>query len=189
MAIEDKKNDAEKIRKLVEFKTILEKKIQEETLNLEGLRTLLEFANSLLLERGFQKAKFSTVKDDKEQALPTGSETVLPLKSLTGELLANLHVSQNSIKMIPAKDKTFNVKIPPFQQFLIERVLDKMQEKDSKASRRGEIAADKIFSYELFLEGDNLREIIVKNITADRLRELKSSIHWTLEKMYEKTKK
>ena len=45
MAIEDKKNDAEKIRKLVEFKTILEKKIQEETLNLEGLRTLLEFAN------------------------------------------------------------------------------------------------------------------------------------------------
>ena len=93
------------------------------------------------------------------------------------------------MKITPAKDKMFNVKTPPFQQFLIERVLNKMQEKDSKASQKGEIEADKTLSYELLLEGDILQEIIVKNITAERLRELKSSVHWTLEKMYEKTKK
>ncbi|UCH31926.1 MAG: hypothetical protein JSV05_00545 [Candidatus Bathyarchaeota archaeon] len=188
MSIEEKKDSAEKIKRLAEFKAILEKKIQAETLNLEGLKTLLEFVDSMLLERGFQRAKFSKVRNKKERAASTTSRAVFPLKSLSGELLANLHVSQNSMKITPAKDKMFNVKTPPFQQFLIERVLSKMQEKDSKASQKGEMEADKTLSYELSLEGDILQEIIVKNITAERLRELKSSVHWTLEKMYEKTK-
>jgi hypothetical protein len=33
-----------------------------------------------------------------------------------------------------------------------------------------------------------LREIVIRNVDEERLRELKSSIRWTLEKMYEKTR-
>ena len=87
-----------------------------------------------------------------------------------------------------AEDKNFNINTPPFTQFLVERVLAKMQEKDSELARTGQLTTDKIFSYNIVQEGDIIHEIVIKNSDANRLRELKSSIRWTLEKMYEKTK-
>jgi hypothetical protein len=52
--------------------------------------------------------------------------------------------------------------------------------------RTGQLGLDKIFSYNIVQEGDVIREIMIKNVDSNRLRELKSSIRWTLEKMYEK---
>jgi hypothetical protein len=70
----------------------------------------------------------------------------------------------------------------------VERVFAKMQEKDNELSRTGQLTPDKVFSYNIVREGDVIREIVVENVDQDRLRELKSSIRWTLEKMYEKMK-
>ena len=191
MAREENNSENEKMRKLAEFKTALEKKIEEAESNLEDLKILLEFVNTTLLERGFKRAKIAKLKPAKTSALPPVMEyeTVVPLKAVTGDLLANLDISQDSMRLTFAEDKTFNVKTPPFQQFLVERVLNKMREKDSEAASKGEMDSNRILSYELISDGDVIREIVIKNVTADRLRELKSSIHWTLEKMYEKMKK
>jgi len=71
---------------------------------------------------------------------------------------------------------------------LIERVFMKMQEKDREAARQGVITPDKIFSYSIVKEGDVIREIIIRNVNEERIRDLKSSIRWTLEKMFEKLK-
>jgi hypothetical protein len=65
-------------------------------------------------------------------------------------------------------------------------VFAKMQEKDKELVRLGQLAFDKMFSYNIVLEGDLIREIIIKNTDDERLKELKSSIRWTFEKMYEK---
>jgi hypothetical protein len=65
-------------------------------------------------------------------------------------------------------------------------VLAKMQDKDHQAVVSGELEPDKMFSFKILQDGDLLKEIQVENISEDRLRELKSSIRWTLEKMYEK---
>jgi hypothetical protein len=89
---------------------------------------------------------------------------------------------------VPAEDKNFNVNTPPFTPFLVERVLAKMQEKDSELAKTGQLAPEEIFSYNIVREGDVIREITIKNFDENRLRELKSSIRWTLEKMYEKMK-
>jgi hypothetical protein len=70
----------------------------------------------------------------------------------------------------------------------VERVLAKMQEKDNELVRTGQLTADKMFAYNIVREGDLLREIVIRNVDEERLRELKSSIRWTLEKMYEKTR-
>ncbi len=184
----EKEGDAERIRKLAEFKEALEKKIADVEIELERLKILLEFVDKTLLERGFKRAEAAKPRPV-DAALPAVMEykTVVPLKTINGELLANLYISQDSMRVSVAGDKTFNVKMPPFQQFLVERVFNRMQEKDKEAASKGEIDSEKMFSYELILEGDVLREIVVKNLSPDRLRELKSSIHWTFEKMYEKT--
>ena len=63
-----------------------------------------------------------------------------------------------------------------------------MQEKDNELVRMGELTPDKMFAYNIVREGDLIREIVIRNVDEERLKELKSSIRWTLEKMYEKMK-
>jgi di/tripeptidase len=63
-----------------------------------------------------------------------------------------------------------------------------MQERDSELVRAGQLEPDLVFSYNIVREGDAINEIVIRNFDDDRLRELKSSIRWTFEKMYEKMK-
>jgi hypothetical protein len=189
--VRGEKSNSEKMRRLAGFKEVLERKIADAESEIESLRTLLEFVNKTLLEKGFKRAEIAKPSLAEESVLPPAIEyeTVVPFKAVTGELLANLYLSQDCMRVTIAQDKTFSVNTPPFQQFLTERVLSKMQEKDREAASRGEITLEKVFSYELILDGESLREIAIENLTPDRMRELRSTIHWTLEKMYEKMQK
>jgi len=193
--------EAEKIKKIVAFKKKLEKKVEGLESELNEQRLMLEAVDSILLEKGFKRAEIaktpvtaevSPVKEEALVELPpqlsSEFENVIPLKTVTGEPLATLYIEQDSLRIVLAEDKDFNINTPPFTQFLVERVLAKMQEKDSELARSGQLTADKIFSYNIVQEGDTIHEMVIKNFDANRLRELKSSIRWTLEKMYEKTK-
>jgi hypothetical protein len=192
--------DAEKIKKFIAFKKKLEKRVEDLESELKELQAMLETVNSILLEKGFKRAEIAKPPAEAEMLPPkeevtvehpppqVGYESVTELRTVTGELLANLYVSENSLRVVPAEDKNFNVNTPPFTPFLVERVLAKMQEKDSELAKTGQVTPDKIFSYNIVREGDVIREITIKNFDENRLRELKSSIRWTLEKMYEKMK-
>jgi hypothetical protein len=195
--------DAERMRRLVEFKEKLEKRIGKLEAELKDLQGTLETVNSILLEKGFKRA--DTIKEPplRKTALSTEeiaiepeasahepdiSENVIPLKTATGELLAVLYLTENSLRALPAADKNFDINTPPFTHFLLERVLMKMQERDNELVRTGQLSPDRALSYSIVREGDLIREIFVKNVDSERARELKSSIRWTLEKMHEKTK-
>lgn len=185
----------EKIKKIAELRTLLEERVTRMKKELEQWQTLLDFVNATLLKEGFKKAEIVKPPAPEEAAppeVPTAQPPVLeyekaiPLNTVTGDLLANLYVSEDSIRVVLAEDKKFDINTPPFRTFLLERVLAKMQEKDREASSAGEIPPDKILTYNIAREGDILREITVRNINHERSRELKSTIKWTLEKMYEK---
>lgn len=193
--------EAEKIKKFIAFKKKLEKKVEGLECELNEQRLMLEAVNSILLEKGFKRAEIaktpvtaevSPVKEEAMVELPPQPsekfEGVIPLKTVTGEPLATFYIDQDSLRIVLAEDKNFNINTPPFTQFLVERVLAKMQEKDNELVRSGQLTTDKIFSYNIVQEGDTIHEMVIKNFDANRLRELKSSIRWTLEKMYEKTK-
>lgn len=96
--------------------------------------------------------------------------------------------TENSLRVVRASDKNFDINTPPFTHFLGERVLLKMQGRDNELARAGHIVPDKIFCYEIKREGNVISEINIRNIDSDRLKELKSSIRWTFEKMHEKMK-
>jgi hypothetical protein len=194
--------ESEKVKRLVEFKEKLAEKVIELESELKDLQAMAETLDSILLEKGFRRVempkepiaakplpqKTETPIEPEPSILepPPASENVIPLKTGAGELLAILHITENSLRVLPAGDKSFNVNTPPFTQFLVERVLAKMQERDSEMARAGQLTTDRIFSYNIVREGDIIQEIAVRNVDADRLRELKSSVRWTLEKMYEK---
>jgi hypothetical protein len=200
--------DSEKLKTLVNFKQKLEKRIEELNAELEESQGLLEAVNSVLLEKGFKRGDIKEVKEMKEApkeeepptvhvtleekppepSPPAEPESVIPLKTMDDEPLAIIYVDKEALHVLPDERKQFSVSTPPFQPFLVERVLAKMQEKDNELVRRGELTADKMFAYNIVSEGDLIREIVIRNVDEERLKELRSSIRWTLEKMYEKTK-
>ncbi len=171
---------------------------------LKETQAALDVVNSILLEKGFKRGDIKKVTVMPEATAPPTQaaataeekpvqrtaepESVIPLKTVNDESLAIIYVEKQTLHILPDESKHFSVNTPPFNNFLVERVLAKMQEKDNELVRMGQLTPDKMFAYNITREGDSLREIVVKNVDEERLRELKSSIRWTLEKMYEKMK-
>ena len=195
--------EAEEVKRLLAFKKRLEKRVDKLESELKELKSILETVNSVLLAKGFKRAEIvkapaptspAEVVPAKEKMVtqPPASmpefKEVSSLKTASGESLAKLYVGDGFLKIVLAEDKNFNVNTPPFNQFLVERVLAKMQQKDSELAKAGKLKPEEIFSYNIVRHGDIVREIHIKNFDAERLRELKSSVKWTLEKMYEKMK-
>jgi hypothetical protein len=187
--------EEEKIRKIADLRELLEERAKNMETELEGLRALLDFINTLLLEKSFKKvneiAKPATreVPEAPPPAEPPTEEAkVVPLKTAAGELLANLYAEDGSMRIVPAEDKKFNVNTPPFSAFLVERVLVRMQDSDKEAVQRGEIMPDQAFSFNVEKDGDTIHSITIRNAAPTRERELRSAIRWTLEKMHEKVK-
>ena len=197
-------DNAERMKRLVAFKKKLETRIEGLNAELTDLEATLNIVDSILLEKGFKRPEISvkstmpatTAEQEEsirsEDVLQTETEApnVTVLKSDTGEALADLYVGDDgSLHVMLAKDKNFDVNTPPFNQFLIQRVLLKMQERDSELVRSGQLTPDRILCFDIMREGDSVRGLVIRNFDSDRLRELKSSIRWTLEKMFEKMKR
>ncbi|MEM1540310.1 MAG: hypothetical protein QXJ07_02880 [Candidatus Bathyarchaeia archaeon] len=195
--------EAEEVKRLLAFKKRLENRVEKLESELKELKSILEAVNSVLLAKGFKRAEIAKALAPTPPvvAMPTEDEMVIqpplqmpefkevvPLKTATGEMLATLYVGEGFLKVVLAEDKKFSVNVPPFNQFLVERVLAKMQQKDGELAKAGKLKPEEIFSYNIIKDGDIIREIYIKNFDAERLKELKSSVKWTLEKMYEKMK-
>lgn len=193
--------DSERMKALVAFKKKLEKNLEELEVEKTEITAMLEAVNMILLEKGFKRGDIKeTIQQPKE--LPTVAiakekepvplsqeqENVIPLKTLNEEPLAIIYVERDSLHVLPDESKSFSVNTPPFTHFFVDRILVRMQEKDSELVRMGQLLPDKMFSYNIVREGDLIREIIIKNADEERLKELKSSLRWTFEKMYEKMK-
>ncbi|HDQ05215.1 MAG TPA: hypothetical protein ENN36_00640 [Candidatus Bathyarchaeota archaeon] len=186
--------EKEKIMKIAKLRAILEKRVETMETELDGLKTLLSLIDATLLKDGFKRAEISKpVEAAPKQPTPPPSVTPqqkrgVPLKTVTGDLLAQFYIEKDSVQITLAEDKDFDINTPPFKSFFVERVLAKMTEKDKEDAGKGKMDPEKILSYSIKQDGDTLREITIRNLRRDRSRELKSSLRWTLEKMYEKMK-
>lgn len=197
MTTSEGETSKEEIKKLVEAKARIERRIQGFEKELEHLKSILKVLDSAISEKSFMRIETSTrpatVTAAPKIPLTPPSKVygqVVPLKTATGTLLANMHIEENEIRVAPDEAIKFNVNTPPFQQFLVSKILEQMQIRDKEASKAGAIEPDKAFSYTILKDGDVLKEIIIKNYRdPKRLQEIKASLRWTFDKMYEKTQK
>jgi len=183
--------EKDKIKKVAELRAILEKRVEEMETELEGMKALLGAIDTILIKNGFKRAEvpkqaITAPKPEAATPAPAPQKKGIQLKTVTGELLAEIFTDKDSMQIVLAEDKDFDVNIPPFNSFFVERVLAKMQEKDREEAGKGRLDPDKMLSYDIKRDGNIIREITVNNLRRERFRELKSSIRWTLEKMFEK---
>ena len=203
------------MKSLIAFKKRMEEQLEKLTAESKEVQAALDTVNAILLEKGFRRGDIKEISEapvPKEVVLPKQEpeppkvvvhsseaskpvaphmpeqETVIPLKTMADEPLALIIFDKQGMHVMPDESKNFSVNTPPFTNFLVEKVFAKMEEKDSELVRTKQLPADKMFSYNIFREGDLIKEIMIRNVDEERLKELKSSIRWTFEKMYEKMK-
>lgn len=161
---------------LEDLKNYLERRISQVKEELEVLEFLLSLVESGVIVKGLE----STIKEG-----PKPGEEVIPIKATDGFHVADMYVSESEVRVIPRVQLSINM--PPFRKFLIEKVLEKMKAKDLELVRKGVLSPDLILEYSFEAEGDVLKEIVIKNIRdAKRKTEVRSTLRWTLEKMYER---
>lgn len=178
--------DEEIVKELIELRSYLEKRIQSLEEEAEKLKALFKIVDEVIVTRSFRMAESIPVAQPKPST-PTEKKEGIPLKTASGVLLAEMYTNDSEISIVPAEGLALTVDTPPFQAFLISRILDPMQARDSEAVQRGEITSDKTLSYEVITDGDAIKEIKVKNYGDERrLREIRTASRWTFEKMYEK---
>lgn len=193
------------MKSMIAFKKRLEEQLEKLNAETKEVQATLDTVNTILLEKGFKRGDIKEAPEapaPKEVILPIQEaeaskpaaqhtpepESVIPLRTMNDDPLAIIYFDKQSMHVLPDESKHFSVNTPPFANFLVEKVFVKMQEKDNELARMGQLTPDKMFSYNIVREGDLIREIIIKNVDDERLKELKSSIRWTFEKMYEKMK-
>ena len=182
---EAEKLGEEEIRRLAEARAFFEKRARDLEQELEGLKLILELIDNALASASFKRA--TEVVKPAEEAPPTEYKRVIPLRAADGTLLANMYIGEDFVQVIPAQGVKLYTSTPPFQSFLVGRIFEAMQEKDREDAQRGKIPPDQIFSYKIVQDGDELKSVIIRNYREERrLRELRTAIKWTFEKMREK---
>jgi hypothetical protein len=190
-------DEKEQIKKVAKLRANIEKKILDLEAELDEQRTLLNLIDSTLVKQSFKRAEIQkpvqsqtpkqvTPKPVSKPQPVAVQRKGAPLKTITGDVLAEFVSEKDGLHIVFPEDKKFDITTPPFTSFFVERVLAKMHEKDKEDVSTGKLDPDKVLAFDIMQDGNIMNEIVIKNIRSERIREVKSSVRWTLEKMYER---
>lgn len=132
-------------------------------------KELLKVVLEEVLKLNQKLDKFLSEKEEPTPKLDAWDEEI-PLKTSSDEVLAICQIRGNEMNI--HLSKIFPRNIPPFEAFLINRILERMK-------HAGVI-------YEVFESLSSIRDISVKNFDETQKREIMSATRWTLEKMWNK---
>ncbi|OYT52516.1 hypothetical protein B6U66_01650, partial [Candidatus Bathyarchaeota archaeon ex4484_135] len=108
---------------------------------------------------------------------------VIPLTTVEGELLANMYVGPDYVRIVPAEDKKFHASSRPFRFFI--RQLKGMQDRDASLVAAGKLSPDEVVSFNVVKEDDVVKEVVIKNVRPEEVRKLRSIARWTFRTMWE----
>ncbi|RLI08756.1 hypothetical protein DRO32_01815 [Candidatus Bathyarchaeota archaeon] len=180
----------EKVERLAHLREILVKRVEELEAELSGLREVLAFVDQLLKELSFKRLSLPEEGPGAgREAGPEGGvapppgETVMPLTTVEGELLANMFVGRGYVRIVPADDKKFHASSRPFRFFL--RQLKGMQDRDASLVAQGSLSPDEVVSFNVVKEGDVVKEILIKNVRPEDVKKLRSIARWAFRTMWD----
>jgi len=164
----------EEVRRLLRIREGLEERIRRLEGELEDLRRVLAEVDRLITHLGFRRAD-------------EGVGSSASLKGKSGMLLGTLRCDGRSIIFEPRGDIGFSASSPLFRVFVLERTLERMRGEDEGRASRGEISPDEVLSYDVETDGDRIVRLIIRNYGDERrFREIRSSLRWAFDRMYER---
>lgn len=181
-------NWEDKVKALTDLVIYFKDHINELDLEINRVQSLLQITEDMLVEKSFREAEKIKLNVSESSETLRDNQKSIPLKTSTGTLLANMYLNDKQVKIIPSDDMRFDINTPPFKAFMIDRILDPATIESKDAIEKDKEGSDEAFSYKIDLDNNIIREITIRNFNNERhLREIKSSLTWTLEKMWERT--
>lgn len=194
------------IKKLLKMRVDLEERAIRLQIEIGDLQSAMsEIDKAIVIQgfrqssSGFQPARISeTGKKESivETPKPPSAEPMIEMngsqsiQAKDGTVLGSLRVTEDTITFKPRSEFKFMTSTPPFQSFLIERVLQNMRTTDEQKATSGELDPTQILEYSVNLDGEEIKGVVIRNYGGERrLREIQSSFRWSLDKMYDKSKR
>jgi len=180
-------NREDKVKAFTDLIIYFRDQIDELDLEINRVKSLLQITEDVLVEKSFREAEEIKSNVSESTETLTENQKSIPLKTSTGTPLASMYLDDKQIKIIPSDNMRFDLNTPPFKAFMIDRILDPAMIESKDAIDKGKKSSDEAFSYQIDLDNNIIREITIRNYNDERrLREIKSSLRWTLEKMWER---
>lgn len=193
-------SEEQETKRLLQFRETMEQRMAELEAEAADLRAAMAAINKMIVAEGFRtptapkaapqpKPRTETPQPtpQAETLQPESFEEGMSITSKDGAVLGRMNVEGKDLLFEPQPEYEFKTDIPPFQSFLVERVLANMSSTDRERAADGEIDQSEILEYEVKEEDGVLKELHVRNYGGERrLREINSSLRWTFDKMYDK---
>lgn len=188
----------EEIKNAAETEHWINKRIFEMEEEISRLKGVLLMLDLILKKTSFQKAAdlLPTKKEKKidvSHIKSTSSSEFTEIRPLTSSkndlLLANMYISESSVAIVPVSDIVFKISTPPFNSFLVNRILEGMKSKDLESVSNGNLNEIEVLKYSIEDDNEVIKKIIISNYRdQSRLVELMNTFTWTFTRMLEKTK-
>jgi len=190
------------IRKLLKIRADLENRVEKLQIEIDDLNAVMAEIDKAIVGQGFHQTStggFQTMKlpemksSEYKPPEPTLAEPAYDGSSIQakdGTNLGKVQITDYTLLFTPKEGITFTLSTPPFQSFLLDRVLGNMKTTDEAKAASGEITPDQVLSFNVETEGETIKALTIRNYGGERrLREIQSSLRWSLDKMYDKMKR
>ena len=193
------------IRKLLKIRADLEERAEQLQVEVEDLKVAMAEIDKAIVQQGFrqpdagfQPMKLSDTKKEEpikvenkpQEALSEQHADGSSIQAKDGTVLGRVQIAGDDIVFTPREGLSFTTSTPPFQSFLIDRVLANMRTTDEARASTGEITPEQVLSYKVETDGEVIKFVVIRNVGGERrLREIQSSLCWSLDKMYDKVKR
>ena len=192
-------SDEQETKRLLSFRESLENRLNELEQEMQDVKVAMEELDKLIVSSGFRTfttAETLVVKEQpkpKVEPMPQKEEIIeedmnqTNITSKDGTVLGVMYIENHSLTFTPVDSFNFTVDIPPFQSFLIDRVLENMKKTDQERSANGELDPSEVLEYQVNDEDGTITSLMIENYGGERrLREISSSLRWAFDKMYDK---
>ena len=192
-------NSEPEIRKLLKIRADLEDRVENLQIEIDDLNIAIVEIDKKIVGQGFQNSSsggFNTMKLPEETIIDNitqkhkiteDNRDGFAIQAKDGTILGKLQLTNYEMVFTPKEGLSFAISTPPFQSFLLDRVLGNMKTSDETKAFNGEITADQVLSFKVEVEGEVITRLTINNFGGERrMREIQSSLRWSLDKMYDK---
>lgn len=182
----------DEIRDILELREWISEEIEKRQKEIEKLTQNIRILDSMVKQSSFSKASQLSPSPAKTVPKPAAQDAanVIPIKSPDNLVIANAHVTQDELVIIPSEEVSLDVEMQPFKSFFLGRIIGSMENQDNADIKSGKIPQNTAIDCMINKDGTRIREILIKNYRQkDRVNEIINTATWSFARMIENSRK
>ncbi len=181
----------DEVRDVLELREWIVEEIDKRQKEIEKLTQNLRILDSLVKQSSFSKASQLSPSPSKKIEQPMQeTANVIPMKTSDNQVIANAHLTQDELVIIPSEEVSLDIETQPFKSFFLGRIISNMESQDNNDIKSGKIPQGTAINCMVSKEGNRIREILIKNYRQkERANEIINTATWSFSRMIENSRK